>query len=121
MSKTMLFVVVSVCILVFGVSAYLYAAEPVTVKGEIIDTYCYNHVGARGEGHRQCAIDCIKAGAPAGLLEDGTNKVYVLLPNKDKSPLLPAVLDNVARKVSVTGKMYESGGSRFLTVESIKP
>jgi len=43
------------------------------------------------------------------------------LPNKDKSPLLPAVLDNVARKVSVTGKMYESGGSRFLTVESIKP
>lgn len=121
MSKKMLFSVFSVLLLVFGLSALVYAAEPVTLKGEIIDTYCYSMAGAKGEGHRQCAIDCIKAGAPAGLLEDSTNKVYVLLPNKDKSPLPPAVLDNVARKVSISGKMSESGGSRFLTVESVKP
>ncbi len=96
------------------------AAEPVTVKGEIIDTYCYSTMGAKGESHRQCAIDCVKAGIPAGILEDGTNKVYVLLPNKDKTSLPKAVMDNMARKVTITGKTYTVGGSQFLTIESIK-
>jgi len=98
----------------------VYAAETVTVKGEIIDTYCYALMGAKGEGHRQCAIDCIKAGIPVGILEDGTNKVYVLLPNKDKSGLPKGVLDKIGRSATITGKVYASGGSQFLTVESIK-
>ena len=95
-------------------------AETVTVTGEIIDTYCFALMGAKGEGHRQCAIECIKKGIPAGLLEDGTNKVYMLLPNKDKSPLPKTVIDKMAKKVSITGKTYASGGSQFLTIESIK-
>jgi hypothetical protein len=98
----------------------VYAAEPVKVTGEIIDTYCFVIMGAKGESHRQCAIDCVKAGIPAGLLEEGTGKVYVLLPNKDKSPLPTAVIDKMAKKVTITGKVYTSGGSQFLTIESIK-
>ena len=96
------------------------AAESVQVTGELIDTYRFSLMGAKGESHRQCAIDCFKAGIPAGILEDGTNKVYVLLPNKDKSPLPKAVMEKMARKVTVTGKVYAVGGSQFLTVESIK-
>ncbi len=96
------------------------SAETVTVTGEIIDTYCYALMGAKGESHRQCAIECVQKGIPAGILEDGTNKVYVLLPNKDKSPLPKAVIDKMAKKVSITGKAYTSGGSQFLTIESIK-
>jgi hypothetical protein len=61
--------------LVFGFVAQVYAAEAVTVKGEVIDTYCYALMGAKGEGHRQCAIIC-QAGIPAGL-EEGTGKVYL--------------------------------------------
>jgi hypothetical protein len=96
------------------------AAESVQVSGELIDTYCFSLMGAKGESHRQCAIDCVKAGIPAGILEAGTNKVYVLLPNKDKSPLPKAVMEKMARKVTVTGKVYAVGGSQFLTVESIQ-
>src|SRR5512136_2014516 len=102
--------------LVLGFFAQVYAAETVTVKGEVIDTYCYALMGAKGESHRQCAIDCVKAGIPAGLLEEGTGKVYVLLPNKDKSPLPTAVIDKMAKKVTITGKVYTSGGSQFLTI-----
>ena len=96
------------------------AAETVTVKGEVIDTYCYSLMGAKGESHRQCAIDCVKAGIPAGLLEEGTNKVFVLLPNKDKTGLPKGVIDKLGRMASITGKVYTVGGSNFLTVESIK-
>ncbi len=99
---------------------WIMAAEPVNVTGEIIDTYCYSLMGAKGESHRQCAIDCVKAGIPAGILEDGTNKVYVLLPNKDKTGLPKEVLEKMARKVTITGKVAAVGGSQFLTVESIK-
>jgi len=102
------------------ISIPIMAAEPVKVTGEIIDTYCYSLMGAKGESHRQCAIDCVKAGIPAGILEDGTNKVYVLLPNKDKSGLPKEVLEKMARKVTITGKVATVGGSQFLTVESIK-
>ncbi len=106
--------------MVGGGSMQLMAAESVNVTGEIIDTFCYSLMGAKGESHRPCAIDCFKAGIPAGILEDGTNKVYVLLPNKDKSPLPKAVMDKMARKVTITGKTYSVGGSQFLTIESIK-
>jgi len=106
--------------LVLSILSAVYAAETVTVKGEVIDTYCYALMGAKGESHRQCAIDCVKAGIPAGLLEEGTGKVYVLLPNKDKTGLPKGVIDKLGRMASITGKVYTSGGSNFLTIESIK-
>ena len=106
--------------LVLGFFGQVYAAETVTVKGEVIDTYCYALMGAKGESHRQCAIDCVKAGIPAGLLEEGAGKVYVLLPNKDKTGLPKGVIDKMGRMATITGKAYSSGGSNFLTVESIK-
>lgn len=106
--------------MVLNTALSVYAAEIVTVKGEVIDTYCYSLMGAKGESHRQCAIDCIKAGIPAGLLQEGTGKVFVLLPNKDKTGLPKGVIDKLGRTASVTGKVYTVGGSNFLTVESIK-
>ncbi len=118
--KTLILALLAVSLMVSVGFTKIYAAETVTVKGEIIDTYCYALMGAKGEGHRQCAIDCIKAGIPAGILEEGTNKVYVLLPNKDKSGLPKGVMDKIGRTATITGKVYASGGSQFLTVESIK-
>ncbi len=119
--RSMIFLGMAFAVLTFltGLSI-VYGADAVTVKGEIIDTYCYALMGAKGESHRQCAIDCIKAGIPAGLLEEGTGKVYVLLPNKDKTGLPKGVIDKIGRTATVTGKIYASGGSQFLTVESVK-
>ena len=119
MRKIMFVGAVLTLLTVMNIFTVVYA-QTVTVKGEVIDTYCYALMGAKGESHRQCAIDCIKAGIPAGLLEEGTGKVYVLLPNKDKTGLPKEVVDKSGRTASITGKAYTSGGSNFLTVESIK-
>ncbi len=96
------------------------AARAETVTGEIIDTFCYSAMGAKGASHRQCAIDCAKKGIPLALLENGTNKVYVLLPNKDKAALPDEVMKKVAEQVTITGKVHTTGESNFLTVESVK-
>ena len=120
MKKKIAFGIVAGTLIVLSIWFPSYAAENVTVTGELIDTYCYVLMGAKGASHRQCAIDCVKAGIPAGIVEDGTNKVYVLLPNKDKAPLPKAVLDKMAQKVTITGRTFVNGGSQFLTIESIK-
>ena len=118
--KMVLFAGLVTLLLVLGSLSQVYA-QTVAVKGEVVDTYCYALMGAKGESHRQCAIDCFKAGIPAGLLENGTNKVFVLLPNKDKTSLpQKAILETMGRQATITGKVYTSGGSNFLTVESIK-
>jgi hypothetical protein len=119
MRKIMILGVLLSFLIVLSMVLPVKAAETVTVKGEVIDTYCYALMGAKGESHRQCAIDCVKAGIPAGLLEEGTGKVYVLLPNKDKTGLPKGVIDKMGRMATVTGKVYTSGGSSFLTIESI--
>ena len=117
--RMVLFAGVVTLLLFLGGLSQVYA-QTVTVKGEVIDTFCYALMGAKGESHRQCAIDCVKAGIPAGLLEEGTGKVYVLLPNKDKSGLPKGVMDKMGRMASITGRVFTTGGSNFLTVESIK-
>jgi hypothetical protein len=119
MRKIMILGVLLSFLIVLSMVLPVKAAETVTVKGEVIDTYCYALMGAKGESHRQCAIDCVKAGIPAGLLEEGTGKVYVLLPNKDKTGLPKGVIDKMGRMATITGKAYTSGGSSFLTIESI--
>jgi type 1 fimbria pilin len=120
--KMTLFAGLMTVLLVLGGLSQVYTqAKTVTVKGEVIDTYCYATMGAKGESHRECAIDCFKAGIPAGLLENGTNKVFVLLPNKDKTSLPQKdILEKMGRQATIVGKVYTSGGSNFLTIESIK-
>ncbi len=96
------------------------AASAETVTGEVIDTFCYATMGAKGASHKQCGIDCAKKGIPVALLEKGTDKVYVLLPNKDKQSLPDGLIDKMGSDVTVTGKVQAKGGSTFLTVESFK-
>lgn len=119
--KKIAFLVVLLAMMVYwGALVPARAAESVTVTGEVIDTFCFALMGAKGESHRQCGLDCAKAGIPVGLLEDGTNKVYVLLPTKDKKPVPADAVDKMGRKATITGKVYIVGGSNFLTVESVK-
>lgn len=119
--KSKIFMGITIIALFFmGGSALVQADEKdVKVTGEVIDTYCYALMGAKGESHRQCGLDCAKKGIPVGILEDGTGKVYVLLPNKDKTSLPDSVVDKMGRTATVTGHAYSSGDSQFLTVESV--
>jgi len=95
-------------------------ASAETVTGEVVDSFCYSGMGAKGASHTQCGMDCAKKGIPVALLEKGTDKVYVLLPNKDKQPLPDGLINKMGSEVTVTGKVQAKGGSNFLTVDSFK-
>ena len=96
------------------------AADTTAVTGSLIDTFCYTTMGAHGSGHAACALKCVKNGAPVGLLEKGSNKLYVLLPAHDAEALPDSVFNHMEQQVTITGNVLHSGGSNFLTVKSLK-
>ena len=91
-----------------------------SVTGNLEDAYCYGTMGAKGAGHKACAIKCASAGIPVTLIEKGTDKSYILLPNKDASPLPQSVISRMEDEVTVTGKEYNKNGTEYLVVESVK-
>jgi hypothetical protein len=91
-----------------------------TVTGNLRDGFCNTTMGAQGPSHKKCAISCAQAGIPVVMVEKGTNKSYILIPNKDDSPLPKDVINRMEDDVTVTGKVYQKDGTNFLQVESVK-
>ena len=92
----------------------------VTIKGELVDSLCYVAMNAKGAGHKQCAMDCAKAGIPISMLEDGTGKLYTVLPKEDKTGYPASVINRMGETVTLKGDLYENGGQRYVTVESVE-
>ncbi|MGD1028943.1 hypothetical protein [Candidatus Binatus soli] len=91
-----------------------------SVTGNLEDAYCYATMGAKGASHKACAIKCVSKGIPVMLIESGTEKSYILLPDKDASPLPDSVIQRMEDRVTVTGKEYSRNGVNYLVVESVK-
>jgi len=91
-----------------------------SVTGNLEDAHCYGTMGAKGAGHKACAIKCASKGIPVTLIESGTEKSYILLPNKDASPLPDSIIQRMEDQVTVTGKEYTKNGVDYLVVESVK-
>ena len=97
------------------------AAGEVTIVGEIIDSQCYLSMGAKGDEHRQCAVDCIKGGLPPAILEEKSGNVYFIGNGKDSmkgsNELVAAY---AAQKASIKGKLAERGGAKMIIMKSIE-
>jgi len=97
-----------------------WAGEKVSVTGEVIDSFCYITMGAKGESHRECTQKCADAGIPLALLEDGSNKVIWLFANEDMKTPSAMLRPHAGRKVVIEGEYAERGGTKILLVDSVK-
>ena len=114
---------------VFGASAALFLgsltilAEPkgeaITVKGEVVDLWCYLEGGDHGAEHKKCAIACAKAGNPIGLVT-AKGEVYVMMGTKDHQPGRDVLLEKMAETVSVEGTLVKKGGTQVIYVSAVK-
>jgi hypothetical protein len=95
------------------------AAEK-AVTGTLEDSFCFVTMGAHGPDHKKCAMSCAKKGIPVALVEQGTDKMYILLPPKNNSALPADVIEKMESEVTVTGDAYDKGGVSYLTVKSLK-
>jgi hypothetical protein len=90
-----------------------------TVTGEIIDITCYLRHDSTGEKHIKCATYCATLGMPLGLLEDETNKIYLIIPAGHEDPK-GAVMPYIGKKVKVDAILYSMGGLTGLEIEKIE-
>jgi hypothetical protein len=108
-------------LVISGVS--LLRAQPkgdrATIKGEVVDLWCYLEGGDRGAAKKACATACAKAGNPIGLV-DANGIVYVAAGLKDHEPGRAVLLDRISQEVTVTGILVKNGGMQMIYVDSVK-
>ncbi len=92
----------------------------VEIRGEVVEVGCYLRDGSRGEGHKACALTCLKNGGQLGIVEDGTGVLYPLAGAQPATDPSAAVREQIAAHVGVRGRLYERAGSRVLVVEAVE-
>jgi len=90
-----------------------------TLKGYVLDSACAFTKNLDKPISTECAISCAKAGSPLVILaEDGT----IYWPIADTMPSTgqnAKLLPFAGEKVTVTGKVYQRGGSKAIVIEKI--
>jgi len=91
----------------------------VTVKGEVVDLWCYLEGGDRGASHKECSTTCAKVGSPIGIL-DAKGDLYVTAGIQDHQADREVLMDKMNRDVTVTGTLVKKGGIQMLYVKDDK-
>ena len=93
--------------------------ERITVKGEVVDLWCYLEGGDRGPAKKQCATACAKAGNPIGILDSAGN-LYVAAGLKDHQPAQTMLLNRMSDEVTATGTVVKKGGVQMIYIDTLK-
>ena len=121
--KTRWVIIISVMIALVFAQAAASIAQPkgpkVTVKGEVVDLWCYLEGGDHGAKHKACSTACAKAGNPIGIL-DAKGNLYVAMGIKDHQPAKDVLINKMNENVTVSGTLVKKGGTQAIYVSSVK-
>ena len=110
-----------VLLMTTGAAAQTAKGKPVTVTGRIVDNVCMLTMGQMGEGHRECAMGCDKAGVRMALLDEKANVLYTLMADKPFVDPNSQIREHLERVVTVKGDLYEvSGGQKVLAIKEVQ-
>ena len=93
--------------------------ERVTVRGEVVEMWCYLEGGDRGPAKKACATACARAGNPIALVDD-KSQLYVLAGLKDHQPAQELLLNKMSEVVTVTGTLVRHPNAQMIYIESVK-
>jgi hypothetical protein len=111
----------AVLLLVAGQGLAEQAAEETTLEGEVVDPALYLREERHGAEAEDLMYEGIDGGQTMALLQDGTNALYLFLagdPGEDPNDL---AYEYIARRVKVTGVVYERGGLKGVVVSDVAP
>ena len=116
------FLTISMTTLLLGAAPHVFAqpkGERATVRGEVVDLWCYLEGGDRGPEKKQCATACAKAGNPIGIL-DAKGNLYVAAGLKDHQSAQALLVNKMSDEVSVTGTVVKKGGVQMIYIDTVK-
>jgi hypothetical protein len=102
---------------------------PVTLRGEIVDYYCYIEKGRRGPDHLECALKCVSGDICMGLLTTD-EQLFMISRNhmRAMSPLefrgIPDPFNTcvgmIAESVDLSGYAMERKGQKIIEILAVK-
>ena len=107
-------------------AAHAAEGERVTLKGELIDTWCYfsgvmgGPEAVVGSAHHTCAMWCAAGGIPVGMLgEDGEVYMILKLPGSDASNGGNTFVTMTNDTITADAMLYERDGLKYLIVAEV--
>lgn len=87
------------------------------IQGEVLDMACYMAHEGKGSKHKKCTEQCIKGGAPIGVLS-AEGQVYLLLEDHASPKPYSQIKLWAAEQIKVTGEIHQRGGVQAIVVKS---
>ena len=111
-----------VLLLAFAPQSANAAGARVSVKGELVDTFCSvtGIMFAQGTAHHQCAVWCAVGGVPVSIKDDAGNYYMVLKVEEDEQNVTnPRLVTIMTHQVTVDGELIERDGTKYLFVSQV--
>jgi hypothetical protein len=118
MKKAIFLITIIAVISVVSLNAFSYEIR--TIRGEVVELGCYCTTCSKGEEHKSCAAKCMEQGEPSGILEEGTDKLYVIVSAEHDMNPSKKIAPYAAMVVEATGKVNERGGITTIDISDIK-
>ncbi len=97
------------------------AAKTVTVKGYVLDSACAFTKGLKKPISGECATACAKAGSPLVILSPTGTIYWPIADTTPSSGQNDKLLPFAGQKVTVSGKVFQRGGSSAIVISKIEP
>ena len=108
-------------LLVLGVFAAEQTAKTTTVKGYVLDSACAFTKGLKKPISAECATACAKAGSPLVVLAPNGTIYWPIADTTPSSGQNDKLLPFAGQQVTVTGKVFQRGGSTAIVISKIEP
>jgi hypothetical protein len=106
--------------LAIAVFAAEQSAKTTTVKGYAIDSACAFTKGLKKPISADCATACAKAGSPLVILAPSGTIYWPIADTTPSSGQNDKLLPYAGKMVTVTGKVFERGGSKAIVISKVE-
>jgi hypothetical protein len=108
-------------VLVLGVFAAEDTTKTTTVKGYVLDSACAFTKSLKKPVSSECAIACAKNGSPLVILSPAGTIYWPIADTTPSSSQNDKLLPFAGKQVTVTGKLFQRGGSTAIVISKIEP
>ena len=108
-------------VLVLGVFAAEESAKTTTVKGYVLDSACAFTKSLKKPVSSECAIACAKNGSPLVILAPTGTIYWPIADTTPSSSQNDKLLPFAGQRVTVSGKVFQRGGSTAIVIGNIEP
>jgi hypothetical protein len=97
------------------------SAKTNTVKGYVLDSACAFTKGLKKPISAECAIACAKSGSPLVILAPSGVIYWPIADTTPSTGQNDKLLPFAGKNVTVSGKIFERGGSKAIVISKIAP